>query len=74
MPLITAPISIGERARVTADVFAAPGVSIGEGSVILARSSVFQSIDPWIVATGNPAKFIKPRTLRENRENQDDPS
>ncbi len=63
MPLVTAPISIGKHAWITADVFIAPGVSIGEGSVILARSSVFQNIEPWIVAAGNPAKPIKPRTL-----------
>lgn len=74
MPLVTAPISIGERTWITADVFIAPGVSVGEGAVILARSSVFKSIEPWVVAAGNPARFIKLRTLRKNKEHQDDPS
>jgi len=74
MPLVTAPISIGERAWVTADVFVAPGVSVGEGAVILARSSVFQDIEPWVVAAGNPAKSIKPRTWHEKREGDDGPT
>ena len=62
MPLVTAPISIGERAWITADVFVAPGVTIGEGAVVTARSSVFSDIEPWVVATGNPARPIKKRT------------
>ena len=61
MPLITAPITIGKHAWVTADVFVAPGVEIGEGAVINARSSVFSSIEPWVVAAGNPAIPIKKR-------------
>ena len=64
MPLVTAPISIGERAWVTADVFIAPGVVIGDGSVITARSSVFTDIEPWVVATGNPARPVKPRVFK----------
>lgn len=64
MPLVTAPIVIGERAWVTADVFVAPGVSIGEGAVILARSSVFSDIEPWMVAAGNPARPVKRRSWK----------
>ena len=55
MPLMTAPIVIGEHAWVTADVFVGPGVSIGEGAVVTARSSVFSDIEPWVVVSGNPA-------------------
>lgn len=50
MPLVTAPITIGERVWITADVFVAPGVTIGEGAVVLARSSVFENIEAWVVA------------------------
>lgn len=63
MPLVTAPITIGENAWVAADVFVAPGVTIGEGAVVTARSSVFSDIDPWTVAAGNPAKPVKTREL-----------
>ncbi|MCF6354851.1 MAG: hypothetical protein L3J26_07070 [Candidatus Polarisedimenticolaceae bacterium] len=72
MPLVTAPISIGDRAWITADVFVAPGVSVGEGAVVLARSSVFQDVEPWVVAAGNPAKFVKPRVWCVNKEHKDD--
>jgi putative colanic acid biosynthesis acetyltransferase WcaF len=61
MPLTTAPIMLGERVWVTADVFVAPGVMIGDGAVIIARSSVFHDIAPWTVAGGNPAQPRKPR-------------
>lgn len=64
MPLTTAPITLGERAWVTADVFVAPGVTIGDGAVVTARSSVFHDIEPWTVAAGNPARPVKPRLLR----------
>jgi len=63
MPLVTAPIVIGERVWITADVFVAPGVTIGDGAVITARSSVFYDIDSWTVAAGTPAKSVKKREL-----------
>ena len=63
MPLMTAPIVIGERAWVTADVFVGPGVSIGEGAVVTARSSVFSDIEPWVVVSGNPAIPVRTRVL-----------
>lgn len=64
MPLVAAPISIGDRVWITADVFVAPGVEIGEGAVVTARSSVFQCIEPWTVASGNPARAVRPRVLK----------
>lgn len=61
MPLMTAPIVIGDHAWVTADVFIGPGVTIGEGAVVTARSSVFSDIPAWTVARGNPAAAVKKR-------------
>ena len=61
MPLVTAPITIGVQVWITADVFVAPGVTIGNGAVITARSSVFNDISPWVVARGNPAVPVKER-------------
>ena len=69
MPLITAPITIADGAWITADVFIGPGVSIGEGAVVGARSSVFSDVAPWAVVAGNPARFLKERLLQE-REKQ----
>ena len=64
MPLITAPIFLGDQVWVTADVFVGPGVSIGDGTVVLARSTVVHDLQPWVVAAGNPATMKKKRTLR----------
>lgn len=64
MPMICAPITIGHHVWVTADVFVGPGVTIGDGAVITARSSVFQDIPAWMVAKGNPALPVRPREMR----------
>lgn len=69
MPLVTASITIGDRVWVTADVFVGPGVSIGDGAVIIARSSVLCDIPSWTVASGNPAVPMKPRVLKDNEPN-----
>jgi putative colanic acid biosynthesis acetyltransferase WcaF len=72
MPLTSAPIVIGDRAWVTADVFIGPGVCIGDGSIITARSSVFTDIEPWVVASGNPAVTIKPRVIKTRPDGTQD--
>jgi putative colanic acid biosynthesis acetyltransferase WcaF len=61
MPVTAAPIRIGRRAWVAADVFVGPGVTIGEGAVVGARSSVYRNVEPWTVVGGNPARVIKKR-------------
>jgi len=63
MPLITAPIIIGEGAWVAADVFVGPGVTIGEGAVVGARSTLVKNVEPWSVVAGNPVRKIKNRIL-----------
>lgn len=68
MPLVTAPITIGERVWITADVFVGPGVAIGDGAVVTARSSVFSDIPAWSVARGNPAVPIRTREFEEDCE------
>jgi putative colanic acid biosynthesis acetyltransferase WcaF len=61
MPLITAPILIEDQVWICADSFIGPGVTIHQGAVVGARSSVFKDIRPWTVVGGNPAKYIKER-------------
>jgi putative colanic acid biosynthesis acetyltransferase WcaF len=60
-PLVTAPIHIGSRVWVAADSFIGPGVTVGEGAVVGARSSVFKDVEPWSVVGGTPAKLIRHR-------------
>ena len=52
----TAPITIGNDVWVAHGVIIEPGVSIGEGSVIGAGSVVTESVPPFSLATGNPAR------------------
>ena len=69
MRLVTAPIVIGDGAWVAADVFVAPGITIGEGAVVGVRSNVFKDLDPWKVYAGTPARFIRDRVIKnDNRE------
>ena len=65
IPLITAPIVIEDQAWVGADAFIGMGVTVGQGAVVGARASVYKNVEPWTVVGGNPAKFIKKRTVNE---------
>lgn len=62
-PLITKPINIGNYAWVAAEAFVHPGVSIGDGCVIGARSVVTKSMPAWKVCAGHPCKSIKDRGM-----------
>jgi putative colanic acid biosynthesis acetyltransferase WcaF len=55
------PIVIGNKAWLATDVFIAPGINIGDGAVIGARSSVFSDMPPMMICVGSPARPIKPR-------------
>jgi len=66
MPLIWAPITIGDNVWVAANVFVGPGVTIGAGAVIGACSVVTKEMPPWMVCAGNPCRPLKPRVLRES--------
>lgn len=61
-PIRGRPITIGPQAWVASDVFVAPGVTIGEGAVIGARSSVFGDMPPRMLCVGSPCRPVKPRT------------
>jgi len=67
-PLITKPIVIGDYSWVAADVFIHPGVTIGEGSVIGARSVVARDIPEWKIAVGFPCEVIKDRLQGKPKE------
>ena len=64
LPLTHAPIRIEAQAWVCADVYVGPGVRIGEGAVVAARSSVYRDVPPWKVVAGNPARYLKDRVLK----------
>jgi acetyltransferase-like isoleucine patch superfamily enzyme len=53
------PIVIGGNVWIGHDCVVLPGVSIGEGSVIGARSVVAEAVPAFAVAAGNPARVIR---------------
>lgn len=59
------PIVIGEKCWLATDVFVAPGVTIGNGTVVGARSSVFTSLPGNAICRGNPAVEIRKRVDTE---------
>jgi putative colanic acid biosynthesis acetyltransferase WcaF len=61
MPLVTAPITIGENAWLGADVFVGRGVTVGELCVVGARSVVVKDLPPRMVCAGHPCRPLKPR-------------
>ena len=69
-PLVPMPITIGRRVWIAADVFVSPGVTIGDGAVIGARSSVFRDAEPWHVHAGSPARKLRPRGFGPASESQ----
>lgn len=66
MALVSAPINILQEAWVCADVFVGPGVTVGEGAVVGARSSVFRDLPPWQICHGTPARAVRARVLRSS--------
>ena len=55
------PIVIENEVWLTNDVFIGPGVKIGRGCVVGARSSVFSDMPEGMICYGTPAKPIKER-------------
>jgi acetyltransferase-like isoleucine patch superfamily enzyme len=59
------PVQIERNVWVGFDCCILPGVTIGEGSVIGARSVVASDIPPFTVAAGNPARVVRAFTREE---------
>ena len=55
------PIILEDKCWLATDVYVAPGVTIGEGTVVGARSSVFRSLPAGKICMGNPARVVKDR-------------
>jgi acetyltransferase-like isoleucine patch superfamily enzyme len=53
------PIRIGRNVWIGFDCVVLPGVSIGEGSIVGARSVVTHDVPPFTMVAGNPARTIR---------------
>lgn len=61
------PIRIGRAAWIGFDCCVLPGVTIGEGAVVGARSVVRNDVEPFTIVAGNPARTIRRLTADEIR-------
>jgi putative colanic acid biosynthesis acetyltransferase WcaF len=62
-PIYAQNITVEPEAWVGAGVFVAPGVTIGRGAVIGARSSVFADMPAGMICIGSPCKPVKKRQM-----------
>jgi acetyltransferase-like isoleucine patch superfamily enzyme len=53
------PIHIGANVWIGFDACILPGVKIGEGSIVGARSVVTTDVEPYTIVAGNPARVIR---------------
>jgi acetyltransferase-like isoleucine patch superfamily enzyme len=53
------PIRIGRNVWIGFDCCVLPGVTIGDGSIVGARSVVCEDVPPYTVVAGNPARVIR---------------
>ena len=61
------PIKIEPQAWVAADVFIGPGVTVGFGAVVAARSTLLRDAPPLMIMAGMPARVKGPRRGDLNR-------
>jgi len=64
-PIWSKKITIEDECWLATDVYVAPGVTIGKGTVVGARSSVFKDVPAEKVCMGSPAKIIKDRIVEK---------
>jgi len=54
-------VKVGNSCWLATDVFVAPGITISDGAIVGARSSVFNDVDANTINVGSPSKMIKKR-------------
>lgn len=55
------PIRIEAEAWIASDVFVAPGVTVGRGAVVGARSTLLRDAPPYAILAGYPARVVGSR-------------
>lgn len=59
---------IGNDVWIGMDAVVMPGVTIGDGAIVSARSVVVKDVEPYTIVGGNPARALKKRFDRETIE------
>lgn len=66
--VLARPIHIGRNVWIGFDACVLPGVTIGEGAIVGARSVVNQDVPPYSVVAGNPARLIKQLEMQDKND------
>jgi acetyltransferase-like isoleucine patch superfamily enzyme len=64
------PVRIGRAAWIGFDSCILPGVTVGEGAVVGARSVVAADVPPFTIVAGNPARLVRRLTDEEMAHDQ----
>ena len=67
-PIFSRPIYIEDECWIATDVYVAPGVRIGRGTLVGARSSVFKDLPAGKICMGSPARVVKDRVAGSPRQ------
>lgn len=65
MPVLSRAIVLGEFVWIAADAYVGPGVTIGDCTIVGARSSVLRDLPAAVTAVGEPARPIRSRRPEE---------
>ena len=60
-PIYSKKNKIGNQCWIATDVFVSPGVTIDDGAVVGARSTVTKNIEAYTINIGSPSKKVKNR-------------
>lgn len=53
------PVRIGRDVWIGFESVVLPGVTIGDGAIVGARSVVAEDVEPYTIVAGNPARFVR---------------
>ena len=59
------PVRIGRAAWIGFDSCVLPGVTVGDGAIVGARSVVMHDVEPFTIVAGNPARLVRRLTDEE---------
>jgi acetyltransferase-like isoleucine patch superfamily enzyme len=59
------PVRVGRGAWIGFDSCVLPGVTVGDGAIVGARSVVDTDVEPFTIVAGNPARLVRRLTAEE---------
>ena len=67
-PIEQKPIHIEDEVWLPNDIFVGPGVTIGRGTIVGARSTVLKDLPSGMICYGHPAMPVRPREMKRQRK------